>query len=111
MAYFLCRLLPPRPSFIADMTTDERALMGAHAQYWGGFVASGEVIALGPVADPKGSWGLALMEMESDAAVRALQAKDPVIAAAHGFSYEVHPMPMLGLRGAQARAPVSSVTP
>lgn len=111
MPYFLCRLLPPRPSFIADMSGEERALMGAHARYWGDHLASGEVVALGPVADPKGSWGLALMDIESEAAARALQAEDPVIASDKGFSYEVLAMPMLALRGAQFRQPVSSVTP
>ncbi len=85
--------------------------MGAHAQYWGQYVASGAVIALGPVADPKGSWGLGLIEAESETDVRALAAKDPAILSGRGFSSEIHPMPMLGLRGAQARAPVSSVTP
>jgi hypothetical protein len=106
--YFLCRLLPPRPTFIADMTADERALMGAHAKYWSAYVSSGEVVALGPVADPKGAWGLALLEVDSEASVRALNENDPVIKADQGFSFEILAMPVLVVRGAQLRADSSS---
>ena len=111
MTYFLCKLLPPRKSFIADMSPEEFALMGAHQKYWSEFVANGEVIALGPVADSAGSWGLAIIESDNEQRVTALQAKDPVIISQLGFAYENHLMPMLALRSAQLRQPVSSVTP
>lgn len=32
--YYLCRLLPPRPSFALDMNAEEKAMMGEHAAYW-----------------------------------------------------------------------------
>jgi len=28
--YFLCRLIPPRPTFAADMTSEEAQVMGRH---------------------------------------------------------------------------------
>jgi len=55
--FFVCRLLPPRPTFLADMTDEERALMQAHGLYWRERMAEGKVIVFGPVADPKGPWG------------------------------------------------------
>lgn len=55
--YFLCRLLPSRPSFMQDMSADERAAMQAHALYWRGKLAEGAVIAFGPVADPASGVG------------------------------------------------------
>jgi len=51
--YFLCRLLPPRPTFHLDMTEDERAVMLSHAGYWRDLMAKGNAIVFGPVADPK----------------------------------------------------------
>ncbi len=111
MPHFLCRMSPPRPSFIADMTPDEQALMRAHQQYWRPFVEAGTVIAIGSVADPAGAWGVAILEAASAEAVEAMQARDPVIIANRGFAYETYPMPTIAVRPAEPRAAVSSVTP
>ena len=54
MSAFFCKLVPPRPTFAADMTPEERALMQAHAEYWKRYVDSGQVIAFGFVADAAG---------------------------------------------------------
>ena len=62
MPHFLCRLTPPRPSFLADMTDEERALMAAHSRYWRPYVEVGRVAAIGAVADPAGAWGVAIIE-------------------------------------------------
>ena len=111
MPYFLCQLRPPRASFMADMTPDERGLMLAHQQYMRPFVESGMVIALGPVADPKGSWGLGLVEALDRAHVDRLTAGDPVIMANRGFHYETHPIPQMILGRGAERASIDSVTP
>jgi hypothetical protein len=103
MAFFFSRLLPPRATFIADMSDDERALMGAHVAFWRPHVEAGMVVALGPVADPNGPYGVAIIETESPETVRTLQERDPVILANRGFRYELFPMPQLSLRTAQAR--------
>jgi uncharacterized protein YndB with AHSA1/START domain len=89
---FLCRLLPPRPSFMQDMTSDERAVMQAHGQYWQGKLAEGVAIAFGPVADPSGGWGLGILEVRDEAELHALQATDPAIQSDRGFRYESLPM-------------------
>ena len=90
--YFVNRLLGPRPTFPMDITPDERELMGAHAQYWMRHMAEGRVVVFGPVADPKGVWGLGVVRARDEAEVEAMLAGDPVIVAQRGFSYESLPM-------------------
>lgn len=96
---------------MADMTPDERGLMLAHQQYMRPHVESGMVIALGPVADPKGGWGLALVEALDIAEVERLTDGDPVVTADRGFLYEIHPIPQMILGRGAERASVHSVTP
>jgi uncharacterized protein YndB with AHSA1/START domain len=91
-AFFLCRLLPPRASFMQDMTADELAVMQAHVAYWQGLLQAGTAIVFGPVADPKGGWGVSIVRAKDAAAVDALGAADPAISAGRGFRYEVLPM-------------------
>jgi uncharacterized protein len=90
--YFVNRLLPPRPTFPMDMTDAERELMNAHVGYWMKHLAEGRVVVFGPVLDPKGAWGLAVVRARDEAEMHALQAADPVVAANVGFSYETLPM-------------------
>ncbi|MDP4198103.1 MAG: YciI family protein [Bacteroidota bacterium] len=86
--YFL-KLNPPRASFTVDMTPEERAIMQKHVAYWAPYVQDGTVIVLGPVFDPKGGWGMAVIGVESEDQLNALLANDP----ANGLnSYEVFPM-------------------
>ena len=90
--YFVCRLLPPRPTFVQDMTDAERATMQAHVGYWTELMKAGNAVIFGPVADPKGPWGLGVVKAKDEAAVRAFEAADPVIRSAAGFRYEILPM-------------------
>jgi len=86
--YFL-KLNPPRSSFTQDITAEERAVMLAHIQYWAPFVQDGTVIVLGPVADPKGGYGIAFIGVKDRSRLDDLVAKDP----ANGLcAYEIHPM-------------------
>jgi uncharacterized protein YciI len=86
--YFL-KLKPPRASFMQDMTAEERTIMQNHVAYWTPFVQNGIVIVLGPVMDPKGGFGIAVVEVESEEQLNKLIANDP----ANGMnSYEVYPM-------------------
>jgi hypothetical protein len=89
MAHFLLKLRPPRASFISDMTEAEAGLMGEHAAY----LKSAEgVVLFGPVADPAGPWGMAVVSVADEKAAEAITAKDPLIRADTGFSYEILPM-------------------
>ena len=95
MNYFLYRLNPPRPTFPRDMTPAERNLMQEHVAYWTRLMKEGRVVAFGPVADPKGSYGIGIIKLEQGEGANALGADDPVILAHAGFSFEIHPMPQL----------------
>ncbi len=92
LQHYMCRLLPPRQSFMADMTADERTVMKAHSEYWRAKLAEGSVVAFGPVADPTGGYGLGLVAAGDEAALRAFEANDPAIKSGLGFRYEHAPM-------------------
>jgi len=97
MNYFLFRLNPPRLSFPADMTPVERQLMQEHAVYWRGLMKKNLVVVFGPVADPKGAYGIAIIRLQDAADAYFLGADDPVIKADADFSFELHPMPSVVL--------------
>jgi len=87
--HFFLKLNPPRASFTLDMTDAERATMMQHVAYWKQYIDDGTVIVLGPVADPKGGYGMAVVAVDSEAYLNELISKDP----ANGLnSYEVFPM-------------------
>lgn len=48
---------------------------------------------VGPVADPKGAYGIAVLNAPDEPAARRLCTEDPVIKADLGFGFELHPMP------------------
>ena len=98
MSYFVYKLNPPRPTFAQDMTEPEARLMKEHATYWGGLADKGIAIIFGPVMDPKGAWGLAVLECKDKAEVLALGANDQVIKSGLGFELEVYPMLQAVLR-------------
>jgi uncharacterized protein YndB with AHSA1/START domain len=90
--YYLCRLIPPRPSFTKDMTAEERAVMMSHAKYWRELLGRGAAIVFGPVADPSGPWGMGVAAAASEAELREMLAGDPAIKSERGFRYESMPM-------------------
>lgn len=93
MPFFLCKLNPPRPTFAQDMTPTERQAMMEHVGYWTDMLNRGIAIVFGPVADPKGAWGVGIVEVPSEEAIRSITATDPAILANIGLSYELFPMP------------------
>ncbi|MDQ0392417.1 YciI family protein [Labrys monachus] len=92
MAFFVCKLNPPRPSFAFDMTESERAVMEQHSAYLRRLSEEGAALLFGPVGDPRGPWGLGIFEVEDEYRMRAITAADPAITAAMGFTYEIMPM-------------------
>lgn len=104
MAHFLLRLSPPRASFPQDASAAEMTAMGAHSAYWQDQADRGAALAVGPVADPGGIWGMALVDVEDEARAQGLADGDPIITADLGFTYEVLPVPSLILREALPRA-------
>jgi len=85
--------------------------MRAHREYWTPHVESGVVIAMGPVADPAGAYGVSIIEADSLAALQAMQSGDPAIASGRGFEYENFPMLGIAVRPSLPLSPITSVTP
>jgi uncharacterized protein YciI len=86
---FFLKLNPPRPTFGIDMTDSEKAIMQNHVTYWSKYVADGTVVVLGPVMDPKGVYGIAIVKVNSDEQLAQLIEADP----ANGLNtYEFYPM-------------------
>jgi uncharacterized protein YndB with AHSA1/START domain len=90
--YYMCRLLPPRPSFALDMTKEEAAMMKEHGAYWRGMLDRGVAIVFGPVMDAKAPFGLGILRVSSQAELDALCAADPAVKSGRGLKYEVTPM-------------------
>jgi uncharacterized protein YndB with AHSA1/START domain len=90
--YFVCRLLPPRPSFMMDMNEDEKKVMQSHAAYWRGLATKGKAVVFGPVLDPKQPHGIGILRVASTEELDALRKGDPAIQSERGFAYEVAPM-------------------
>ncbi len=101
---FIYKLIPPRPTFAADQTADEAAVMARHIAYWTGHYDNGLVAAFGPVAEPSGAWGMALVETDSAADVQQLGRNDPAVTPGLA-TFEVIPMPMALIRPARADHP------
>ena len=93
MAAFFCKLIPPRSTFAQDMSEAEAKIMEEHAAYWHDLMGKGQAVTFGLVADPAGAYGIGVVEVDGDAAVRDLTENDPTIRARRGFTFEVHPMP------------------
>jgi uncharacterized protein len=87
--HFFLKLVPCRPTFAQDMSPDERAIMQQHVGYWADLMKQGKVHVFGPVFDPSGVYGIGVVEVESEAAVNDLVAKDP---ATKINQYEVYAM-------------------
>jgi len=92
MKYYVFKLIPPRATFIGDMSARERALMEAHSVYWRRLVAGGHVVIVGPVLDAAGPYGLCVVRLEDGVDPKPFWADDPVIKADIGFRVDVAAM-------------------
>ncbi len=91
MERFLLKAISPRPTFAEDMTEAERKAMQEHVACWEGLADRGTAIVFGPVIDPKGVWGVAIVEVEDETELRSLLANDPA-AKAGVLTEEIYPM-------------------
>src|SRR5438105_2820717 len=88
---FLYKHIPPRTSFEQDMTEEEKNLMQQHATYFKGLMDKGIILVFGPVQDPGGIWGLAIVEVENEADAHILGTNDPTVKAGLN-TFEIYPM-------------------
>src|ERR1700744_1792183 len=79
MPVFVLRLKAPRPRFAQTLTDAEREIMARHAAHWRPYLERGDMVAFGPVLTDEDSYGLAVVETEDEAALRAFAAEDPVV--------------------------------
>lgn len=59
--------------------------MQEHFAYWGGLVGERKAVAYGPVTDPKGAYGIAVVEVKDEAVARSVAANDPAIKVPSGL--------------------------
>ncbi len=88
--YFFIRTQNPRPTFHLDMTTEERAIMEKHVEYWSREAEKGIAIVFGPVMDPQGVYGIGVYDVDDEARMRELIDQDPAIKM---LRYEIFSMP------------------
>ncbi len=88
MAQFFIHFRAHRPTFIVDMTDAERTTMAEHSAYMKRLLDEGVLILTGPCLD--GFGGVAIVEVEGEAAARRVIANDPAVQAGIGTS-ELHP--------------------
>jgi hypothetical protein len=81
IAFFVFRLIAPRPDFALSMSDEERAIMGRHAAHWRPYLDAGKMVVFGPVLDETGSFGLAVVDVDDDeeAALREHATGDPAV--------------------------------
>jgi uncharacterized protein YciI len=89
--HFVFKLIPPRSSFAQDMTEEERNIMQQHVAYWTGLADRGIALVFGPVLDPKGAYGLGIIEVANEEQIHLLAANDPAVKSGIG-RMEMYPM-------------------
>jgi uncharacterized protein YciI len=78
--HFFARLNPPRATFPADITEEERNIMQRHVAYWTPYLNDGTLIVFGPVMDPKATFGMAVLAVDNEEQARQLVNNDPATA-------------------------------
>lgn len=107
----LYKLIPPRPTFDQDMSASEREVMERHFAYWEQLTANRIAMVYGPVLDPRGVWGLAILEVQDEHHARAIGMADPAVKSGL-CRFEICPMQVaLKSEGsAPAAAPAPAAT-
>jgi hypothetical protein len=93
---FLYKLFPPRPTFTQDMTEAERKVMQEHSTYWKCLIDDSIATIFGLVLDPRGPWGVGIVDVANESFARALGTNDPAVKA--GLTFDVSPMPCAVVR-------------
>jgi uncharacterized protein YciI len=99
--HYYFKLIPPRPTFPADITEQEKALMGQHGAYCAEQFAGGKLLAYGPVMAPGGAFGVAILEVADEAEAHQFGENDPSVRAGMN-RFEFYPMHVSAARGKSA---------
>ena len=74
---YTVRSLSKRSGFPNDMTDSEREIMNRHSAFWDKLLSEGKALVTGPVQDPQGTYGFAIVFADNEDAVRELLKDDP----------------------------------
>ncbi|MGA7159480.1 MAG: YciI family protein [Bacteroidota bacterium] len=94
--HFVLKLTPRRPNFAQTMTDEEKQIVQQHTAYWKEYMKKGVMLIFGPVLDPKGVYGLGIIEVDSEEQIRELMENDPASVI---HNYEYCPMKAVTPRG------------
>lgn len=95
--HYFFKLIPPRPTFPFDISGEEKALMDLHAAYFERCFDAGKLLVYGPVLDPEGAFGMAVLEVADEAEARQFAENDPSVLA--GLNrWALYPMRVTGSR-------------
>ncbi len=89
--HYFCKLIPPRPTFVQDMTDQEKLLMKQHADYTKEHFDAGKILIYGPVMATGGAFGMAVFEVADEGEVRKIFENDPTVRAGLN-KFEIYPM-------------------
>src|SRR3984957_708029 len=101
--HFFMRLIAPRPIFPGSMTEAELGLMKQHVQCVSPAFEAGLVLASGPVLDPAGAFGIALLEVNDAAEAEEFARKDPSIVGGMN-TFTLTPMRVAASQSSKATA-------
>jgi uncharacterized protein len=90
VSFFLYKFVP-RPNFRETMTDAEKAVMHEHVAYWQTLADKRIAVVFGPVADPGGGWGVAIVEVDTEHEADVIRAQDPVVINELG-PVDIYPM-------------------
>jgi uncharacterized protein YciI len=79
--HFLIRIEPVRAGFVDNPTKEESQAMGAHFAYLKKLLAEGKLIVAGPSINGPKTFGIILVEVDSEAEAKAIMEGDPAYKA------------------------------
>jgi uncharacterized protein YciI len=77
--HFLYKMYPPRSSFHLDQDEDEKKTMKQHMDYWKELTNKKNAIIYGPVFDPNGVYGMAVIEVINEEKAEDIAKGDPAV--------------------------------
>ena len=108
---FLLRLEPTRAGFtLQNMTAEEARLAAQHSQYLVSLLHAGKLSLAAQVFDPKGLWGIVIVNAADGEAARSLLEGDPGVKGKM-FRGEVIPLRVVLQKPVEAAAKAVAVDP
>jgi uncharacterized protein YciI len=89
--HFLYKLIAPRPTFHLDMNDAEKEAMGRHMGYWAALTEKRTSVVYGPVFDPNGVYGMAVVELNENEDANDIGSNDPAVSSGI-CTFELIPM-------------------